>query len=125
MYYFLYIVSYNPLTVLVGEPAVIREGLRLTIDCGQLIDGMISSGAVNPTVTWYRDGTSLSNGSAANVFVSQDKRQCIISSTLLAAGGQAGNSGNYTCEVCDGNSCVNDNTESVVCGEQNMFAGNM
>ena len=84
----------------VGEPVTVREDVRVTIDCRKAIQEARDSGITNPNVTWYKDGVTLSNGSALNVVISEDKTLCIITDTLLAVGGQVGNDGNYTCEVC-------------------------
>ena len=86
--------------VFIGEPVIVPVYVRVTIDCSQLIDQTISSGVPNPTVTWHQNGLEISNGSAPNVVISADRRLLIITDTLLAVGGQLGNDGNYTCNVC-------------------------
>ena len=102
----------------IGETISVGVQVHATIDCGPLIDNATTHGFSNPTVKWYKDGLRLSNGSAANVLLSEDDRLCIISSTLTAVGGQVGNDGNYTCEVCDnGNACISEHTILYVCGE--------
>ena len=85
--------------VFAGEPVIVIDGIKVVIDCGQLIDQAISDGIRNPSVTWIKKGVMLLNGSAANVVTSADRRRLIIIYTLLAVGGQSGNSGNYTCDI--------------------------
>ena len=53
----------------IGEPVIVPDDVRVTIDCSQLIDQAISSGVPNPAVTWNGDGLELSNGSAPNVVI--------------------------------------------------------
>ena len=116
--------------VFAGEPVAVKEDMRLVIDCSPLIDRVISddilnqaigSGVttLNPNVTWIKDGFTLSNGSLANVIISVNRRRLIITDTILAAGGQSGTSGNYTCDVCtdfmDPNCSAT--TPIYVCGE--------
>ena len=105
--------------VFAGEPVAVRDDMRVVIDCGQLIDQAMSDGISNLTVTWIKDGLTLSNGSTINVVISADRRRLIITDTLLAIGGQLGNDGNYTCDICmDYNvpDCTNE-TVVCVCGE--------
>ena len=60
----------------------------MTIDCGPLIDEVVNTTNVtNPMVTWYKHGAVLTTGSAINVEISDDSRLCIITDTLLSAGG--------------------------------------
>ena len=108
------------MTVFAGQPVVVGEHILVTINCGRLIYRIIVGGIPNPTVNWYKDGAKLLNGSTANVEISADKRRLIINGTLLAVGGQIGNDGNYTCEVCDdstGVNCRNRTSCIAVCGE--------
>ena len=109
------------LVVFVGEPVRVGEDVRVTIDCSRLIDEAIDNGITNATVTWFKDGAELSNGSIPNVKISADKRFCIITDTSLAVGSQIGNAGQYTCEVCDGTICMNRTSHLFVCGK-NIFA---
>ena len=103
----------------VGELVITPEDIWVTIDCGQLIDEVASTTNVtNPTVTWYKDGAVLITGSAINVEISDERRLCIITDTLLAVGGQLGTDGNYSCEVCSTpTNCQRNDTCAAVCGE--------
>ena len=103
--------------MLVGEPVTVGDDVRVTIDCSPLIDDAIDNGIPNPTVTWFKDGAELSNAYVPKVEISADKRFCIITDTLLAVGGQFGNAGQYTCEVCDGTICMNKTSRLFVCGK--------
>ena len=104
--------------VLVGEPVIVPDHVRVTIDCSQLIDQAISSGVPNPTVTWHRDRLELSNGSALNVVISADRRLLIITDTLVKLLGTR-TGGNYTCNVCRNFMSPNcsKTTPVAVCGE--------
>ena len=102
---------------LIGNTMSVGEHVHATIDCSQLINATIDDGFPNPTVRWYKNGIRLSNGTAANVIISQDEKFCIISSTLIAVGGQLGTDGTYTCEVCDNVTCKANRTILYVCGE--------
>ena len=122
LYYLAFLIVINEsVTVLVGEPIVVGEDERVTIDCSEVIDPVIAGGIPNPTIRWLKDGAELtSNGSAPNVDISADRRRLIITDTLLAVGGQVGNDGNYTCEVCEDETvinCRNRTTCIAVCGE--------
>ena len=111
----------DSLVLFVGEPIVVGEDVRVTIDCSEVIDPVIAGGISNPTIRWIKDGAELTvNGSAPNVDISADRRRLIITNTLLPVGGQVGNDGNYTCEVCDDSTdvnCRNRTTCNAVCGE--------
>ena len=113
------VVINDSVTVFVGEPVITPEDIRVTIDCGPLIDEVVNTTNVtNPTVTWYKDGAALTTGSAFNVEISDDSRFCVITDTLLAVGGQLGTDGNYTCEVCSTpTNCQRKDTGTAVCGE--------
>ena len=115
----LFIVINSSVVVFVGDPVIIREDIRVTIDCGPLIDKVATSaGIANPMVTWRKDGSVLTTGSAINVEISDDSRLCIITDTLLAVGGQLGTDGIYSCEVCSTHTQCNESvTSQVVCGE--------
>ena len=119
--YFYFIVINNSVVLFVGEPIVVGKDVRVTIDCSPVIDPVIASGIPNPTITWTKDGVELTgNGSAPNVEISADRRRLIITDTLLTAGGQFGNDGNYTCQVCNDSTnvnCRNRTTCIAVCGE--------
>ena len=107
------------LVVFVGEPVVVGEDVRVTIDCSRLIDEAIAIGIPNPTVTWFRYGNELTNATVTNVEISADMRLCIITDTILPVGGQLGNEGNYSCQVCEDvtENCRNKTTCSAVCGK--------
>ena len=111
----------DSLVLFVGESIVVGEDVRVTIDCSEVIDPVIFSGIPNPTIRWLKDGAELTaNRSAPNVDISADRRRLIITDTVLAVGGQVGNDGNYTCEVCDDPTdvnCRNQTTCNAVCGE--------
>ena len=102
------------LVVFVGEPVIVPEDIRVTIDCGEVID---AAPIENPTVTWYKNGIPITNGSAINVVISADNRLCIITDTLLAVGGQLGTDGNYSCQVCTSMECNITNSIHDVCGK--------
>ena len=115
----LFIVINMSLVVFVGDPIIVPEDVRVTIDCGELIDQVsASTGIANPMVTWFKDGTVLMTGTAINVEISDDGRFCVITDTLLAVGGQLGTDGTYSCEVCSTPiNCQTNDTGAVVCGE--------
>ena len=114
-----YVVVNDSATVFVGEPAITPESIRVTIDCGHLINEVVSTTNVtNPTVTWYKDGAVLTTESAPNVEISDDGRFCVITDTLLAVGGQLGTDGSYSCEVCSTpTNCQRNDTGTAVCGK--------
>ena len=106
--------------VFAGDHVIVPEDIRVTIDCGPIIDAVTAEIGMAPTVRWYKDDTLLTTGSAINVEISDDGRFCVITDTLLAVGGQLGTDGNYTCEVCRNPTDTNCNrTDScnAVCGE--------
>ena len=74
--------------VFVGENVVVKEDVKVIIDCSQLIDSIVDNRISNTTTTWYKDGFPIANGSALNVEISADNRYCIITNTLLAIGGR-------------------------------------
>ena len=112
-----YVVINESVVVFIGEPVIVGEDERVTIDCGQLIDKVIDSGIANPSVTWCKDGFPLTTGSAVNVVISPDNRFCTITDTLLAVGGQIGTNGNYTCKVCNTSACREETSSLSVCGK--------
>ena len=110
--------------VLAGEPLITKvEGIRVTIDCGQLIDEMVdTTGITNPIVTWFKDGAILRNRTASNVIVSANQRFCVIVDTFLALGSQLGTDGNYSCEVCSSHTnCQRNDTSVAICGKCDMY----
>ena len=98
------------------DPVSTKEDVKLTIDCGSLID---ASGISNPIIRWYKnDRLTLINESEINVVISKDKRHLIITSTLMALGGQLGTEGVYACEVCNETFCkFRRNITTDICGE--------
>ena len=103
--------------VFVGEDVVVEEDVRVTINCSQPIDATIDNGISNASITWYKGGALLTNGSSLNVVISADGRYCIITDTVLSAGGVLGTDGNYTCEVCNTpTNCTLMTTCLAVCG---------
>ena len=117
----IYSVINESLIVFVGEPVIVGQDVRVTIDCGQLINETIDNGTANPVVTWCKDGREISNGSEINVVLSTDSRFCMITETLMAVGGQLGTDGNYTCKVCDNNTCINDTTPVEDCSKYQLY----
>ena len=106
------------LVVFAGEPVIVPEDIRVTIDCSPLIDAVAAEIGMAPIVRWYKDDTILTTGSAINVEISDDGRFCVITDTSLAVGGQLGTDGNYTCEVCmSPTNCETNITCAAVCGE--------
>ena len=102
------------MNVVIGQDIKLGTGERVIIDCGLLID---NSEVPHLSVNWYHNKLSLSNGSVPDVVISQNRRQCIITETAVPSGGQLGNGGTYTCEVCnDLNTCRSNSTTIDVCG---------
>ena len=98
----------------IGQNIKLETDERVIIDCGPLIDAIEVK---NVTINWIHNSLLLPNVLVPNVVISQDERQCIIIETLWAAGGQLGNGGNYTCEVCsDLNTCMSNSTIIDACG---------
>ena len=102
------------MNAIIGQNFKLGTDEQVIIDCGPLID---STTVPIPNVQWYFNNLSLLNESTPNVVISQDKRHCIITETLLPVGGQLGNGGNYTCEVCnDISTCMSNSTIIAICG---------
>ena len=100
--------------IFVGENVKVGVGKQIIMDCGPLID---ATEVTIEMINWIHNANPLSNESAPNVVISQDTRQCIITETSLSFGGQLGNGGNYTCEVCsDLNTCMSNSSIIDVCG---------
>ena len=98
----------------IGQNIKLEIDERVIIDCGPLIDAIE---VTNVTINWIHNSLLLPNVLVPNVVISQDERQCIITETLWAAGGQLGNGGNYTCKVCsDLNTCMSNSTIIDACG---------
>ena len=106
------------MNLVVGQDVKLGTGKRVIIDCGPLID---ASEVAEPNVNWYHNENELSRGSVLNVVISQDNRLCIITETALDVGGQLGNGGIYTCEVCHNmNTCRGNSTIIDVCGMEQL-----
>jgi len=120
MFYF-YAVVDESIVVSSGDPVRVREDVRVTINCSNLIDQAINAGFLNPTISWTKDGVPLTNGSQPSVVISADNRLCIITNTLMGVGGQLGNDGSYSCEVCTGVNCTINESCLAICGERNLF----
>ena len=109
--------------VFAGEPVITPPGIRVTIDCGQLIDEVVNTtGVINPSVTWFKNGDALLPNMhyALNVKISADKRFCVITESEYAYAGASGGGtyGNYSCEVCSTpTNCLRNDTCVAVCGE--------
>ena len=112
----------NSLVVFVGEPfnIAVGVGVRVTINCSKLIDALNMS---NPIINWIRTNERRIdfleiNRSLPHVYISNDNRHLIINNTILSDGGQLGNEGKYTCEVCNNTTdCRNLTTCVVICGK--------
>ena len=118
-----FVVVNNSLIVSIGESATVRVGVEVIIDCGRQIDDVINITGVNPSVTWYKNGIILTNGSERNIVISQDKRFCIIRQASLAMEGELGTSGNYTCRTCAGDGtadCLINSSRQIVCGKKDL-----
>ena len=113
----------NSLTLIIGEPATVREDENVEIDCMPLIEivSNLTGGIPRPRVVWDKDNNTLTNQSHhMNIFISQDRRFLIITATKLRRGGELGTSGNYTCRVCAGDSnidCITNTSRQIVCGK--------
>ena len=102
------------MNVVVGNNVKVGVGKQVIIDCGPLID---TTSVPDLIVKWYFNGFEVSNGNSSNVVISQDKRLCIITRTILSVGTKVGSSGNYTCEVCsDPTTCMTGSTITDICG---------
>jgi len=111
-------------TIANPETIVVKENIKVTIDCEPVIDYVRNSVGLNPRVVWYKNGIILTNGSEVNVYISRDNRLVVISRTSVAEGGQLGTSGNYRCCACAGDSnvdCFCNTTTKTVCGKKSSF----
>ena len=112
----------NSLYLTSGENATVGLDVQITVDCKQLINDIKDKGEPNPNITWTKDGIALTNDSIPNVTISEDKVIVIVTRIAYATGGQVGNDGNYTCEVCGGTAgCKNETSCLKVCGEIDLF----
>ena len=101
-------------SLVVGQDVKLGTAERVIIDCGPLID---TTEVAEPGINWYHNVNKLLSGSVPHVVISEDNRLCIITETILPAGGQLGNGGNYTCEVCYNMSTCRSNSSIIdVCG---------
>ena len=110
--------------VFVGEPVIVGEDVRVTINCSEVKEHVInSSGVSDAFITWYKDRRQITNGSELNVVISSDRRLCIITDTLMAVGGQLGTDGNYSCEICTDRlmNCLTVFSIIDLCGEENYM----
>ena len=106
------------MNLVVGQDVKLGTGKRVIIDCGPLID---ASEVAEPIVNWYHNENELTSGSVLNVVMSQDNRLCTITETVLDTGGQLGNGGIYTCEVCHNMStCRSNSTIIDICGMEQL-----
>jgi len=113
-------VENNSLTVFVGAPVIVGEDVQVTIDCGLLIENTNEIGQT-PTTTWYKNEQTLSNGSATNVYISQNNKLLILTKTALSLGFRLGTTGDYTCEVCSNTTnCINETSIHIVCSEYDL-----
>ena len=107
--------------VFVGEPVIVGQDVQVTMNCSELIGQVIDGTGVSVNIiNWYKDGRKITNGSEINVVLSTDKRLCIITYTLAAAGGQLETDNNYTCEVCTDSTmmnCMMNSTIVNICGK--------
>ena len=114
----------NSLYLSSGEDATVILDVQITVDCKQLIDHLKDKGEPNPTITWTKDGSLLTNDSLPIVIISEDKELVIITRITFATGGQEGSDGNYTCNVCSGNGnadCEEETSCLKVCGKIDLF----
>ena len=82
-----------------GDPVIVPEDVRVTIDCGPLIDIIAAEIGIPPIVRWYQDGTIIRTGCPINIIISDDGRLCSITDTVLGVGSQIGPDNSYTCNV--------------------------
>ena len=99
---------------------VLTESIIVNISCSLVIDQAIDE-IPNPYITWFKDGISFSDRPTPNVEVSTDRRFCKIYPTP-SFGGQLGNGGCYSCQVCDNR--TNDNRTNDNRTNQNCIGSN-
>jgi len=85
--------------VSVGELAVVPENIRVSIDCGLLIDQSAIDGEI-ASITWFKYGRPILNGTEVHVVLASDNRTITITDTLIGTPARVGTEGNYSCEVC-------------------------
>lgn len=49
----------------VGETGVVPENIRVTIDCGLVVNQAAMSGEIG-SITWYKNGRAINNGTVFN-----------------------------------------------------------
>ena len=117
-----HLVVNGSVTVFIGETIIVKEDVRVTVDCSQLIDTAINKRISNITVIWYKDRNLITNGTAANTVISADHRLCITTNTLQSEGGrQLGTDGDYTCKVCNATTCINMTSPQIICGRYIIY----
>ena len=114
----------NAIIVAIGENVVAHENVKVTMDCKELIDDLKEKGEENPNITWSKDRAPFSNHTFINVYISHNKRYCIISPTIqyIHFDGQPGiTDESYTCRVCSRNNdeinCEQNTSILTVCGK--------
>ena len=119
-----YVVVNDSVFAFVGDSVVVREDIRVTIDCGRLIDdSVINNGIQNPLVTWYDNfGNSVNNRHTNYTEISVDGRQFTLTiSSNIGGAAFFRLDGNYTCEVCSRQrTCINRTTTIYICGENDF-----
>ena len=110
------VVENNSVTVMIGKNITVKytEKIRVTIDCGKLIDVV-----QNHSIVWKSH--SLAN-EPDYINISENKTFWIINDTSMAflVDSNFGIIGNYTCKVCNNSNpddCINDTSSLIVCGE--------
>jgi len=85
----------------IGEPIVVPESIRVTIDCGPVIDQANMSGKIF-NIIWRKNGRVILNGSEVNVVLAPDNRRIVITETFLRIRAQveAHREAVYECEFC-------------------------
>jgi len=99
----------------IGEPIVVPENVRVTIDCGPVIDQANMSGEIF-NITWRKNGRIIFNYSEINVVLAPDNKTIVITDTLLGTPARVGTCGVYECEVC-GAVCFMNVSTTEICGK--------
>jgi len=98
----------------IGEPIVVPENVRVTIDCGPVIDQANMSGEIF-NITWRKNGRIIFNCSEVNVVLAPDNKAIVITNTSLGTPARAGTYGIYDCEVCGAVCFINVSTTKICC----------